>query len=306
MGAAVGIILLVAVIAVVVYFGIKAARSAKAGASTSAPPGEATRPGAPIAEFHVEGDAASVYFDVPLPETEDSVLEQLLLHEAIEVVREKRHSLPIDQVIRVAAYAKRGAEFSKVGERSLATPGSLPPPSPPPVVFKQAGPDPLASFSGAPPGAPPGVAASVPEEGVGPAGADLQLSTQLESGLRLQGVDPASAGAGDVVLGLLRLGGYSVSAPLAKEGYESYVASSASGRTYICVDPLGASDYPELSERMISRFMVDFEQSGTEQGLLVSDKFGPFAVYEKERREPRVRFITRERLQQFVDSLALG
>jgi hypothetical protein len=40
--------------------------------------------------------------------------------------------------------------------------------------------------------------------------------------------------------------------------------------------------------------------------LLISDKFCPFIVYEKERREPRVHFITRERLQQFVDSLALG
>ena len=38
---------------------------------------------------------------------------------------------------------------------------------------------------------------------------------------------------------------------------------------------------------------------------VVSDKFGPFLVYEKERREPWVHFITRERLQQFVDSLAL-
>ena len=51
--------------------------------------------------------------------------------------------------------------------------------------------------------------------------------------------------------------------------------------------------------------MVRFEQSGTERGLLVSDKFCPFIVYEKERREPRVRFLTRERLQQFIDSLAL-
>ena len=51
--------------------------------------------------------------------------------------------------------------------------------------------------------------------------------------------------------------------------------------------------------------MIDFEQSGTDRGLLVSDKFGPYLVYEKEKREPRVHFITRERLQQFVDSLAL-
>ena len=38
----------------------------------------------------------------------------------------------------------------------------------------------------------------------------------------------------------------------------------------------------------VTRFMVGFEQSGHNRGLLVSDKFGPFLVYEKERREPRV------------------
>lgn len=306
MGAAIGIILLVVVVAGVAYFAINAARSNKPQVSSAAGVAEVGRPGAPVADFHVKGDTASVYFDVPLPADEDAVLEQLLIHEAIEVVREKRHSLPIDQVVRVVAYGKSGADFAKVGEQGLETPGTLPPPAPPPVVFKQAGPDPLAAFSGAPSGSPPGVAAAAPEEGIGPAGADLQISTQLESGLRMQGVDPASAAAGDVVLGLLRLGGYSVSPPTPKEGYESYVASSATGRTFVFVEPFGVSDYPELDEKMISRFMVDFEQSGTNQGILVSDKFGPFAVYEKERREPRVRFVTRERLQQFVDSLALG
>ena len=38
---------------------------------------------------------------------------------------------------------------------------------------------------------------------------------------------------------------------------------------------------------------------------LVSDKFSPFEVYERERREPRIRFVTRERLQKFVDALSL-
>ncbi len=46
--------------------------------------------------------------------------------------------------------------------------------------------------------------------------------------------------------------------------------------------------------------------SGADRGLMVSDKFGPFEVYERERREPRVRFVTRERLQGFVDALTVG
>lgn len=305
MGVVVGIIVLVAVVAAVIYIVRKGAQSNPVALGSQIAPVEAFRPGAQVAEFHVEGDAANVYFDVPLPEVEDAVLEQLLLHEAVEVVREKRHSLPIDQVTRVVAYGKSGTEYAKVGELGLETPGTLPPPAPPPVVFKQAAPDPLAAFSGGPDGPPPGVATSVPEEGVGPAGADLQLPAEIESGLRMQGVDPGSSSAGDVVLGLMRLGGFSVSPPTVNQGYEAYIATSATGRTFVCVDPLGDSEYPELDEPMINRFMVDFAQSGAEQGLLVSDKFGPFLVYEKERREPRVRFITRERLQQFVDSLAL-
>ena len=39
--------------------------------------------------------------------------------------------------------------------------------------------------------------------------------------------------------------------------------------------------------------------------MLVTEKYGPFMVYDKERREPRVRFITRERLQTFVDGFSL-
>jgi hypothetical protein len=145
----------------------------------------------------------------------------------------------------------------------------------------------------------------VPDEGIGPAGADLELPAQIGSGLRLQGIDPENAAAGELVLALLRLSGFTVSAPKPAEGYETYTASNPAGRTFIWVDSLAEGDYPELDEPMINRFMVDFGQSGHDRGLLVSDKFGPFLVYERERREPRVHFITRERLQQFVDSLAL-
>ena len=305
MAAVIGIIIFLAVVAAIAYFVFRGAKALPPEIGASKGVSEPVRPVPPVAEFHVTGDAANVYFDVPLPDGADTVLEKLLLHEAVEVVREKRHTLPIDQVAKVVAFGKSGSEYAKVGEVGLETPGTLPPPAPPPTVFKQAGPDPLAAFGGSSGGAAPGVAAAVPDEGIGPAGADLELSAQVESGLRLQGFDPSSATAGELVLGLLRLSGYTVSAPTPADGYETYTASNPAGRTYVCVDPLAEGDYPELAEPMINRFMVDFNQSGHDRGLLVSDKFGPFLVYEKERREPRVHFITRERLQQFVDSLAL-
>jgi hypothetical protein len=306
MGVAIGIIIGLAVIAAIVYFVFRGTQAPPPELGTSKGTSEPVRPVPPVSEFHVKGDAANVYFDVPLPATEDAVLEKLLLHEAVEVVREKRHSLPIDQVSRVVAFGRSEAGFDQVGEVSLATPGTLPPPAPPPVVFKQAGPDPLAAFGGGAGSSPPGVAAAVPEEGFGPAGAEVELPAQTESGLRMQGVDPSSAEAGDLVLGLLRLSGFTVSDATEREDARTYLASNPAGRTYVWVDPLGGSDYPELEEGTINRFMVQFEQSGMDRGLLISDKFCPFIVYEKERREPRVHFITRERLQQFVDSLALG
>jgi hypothetical protein len=305
MGAVIGIIIFLAVVAAIAYFVSRGAKALPPEIGASKGVSEPMRPVPPVAEFHVIGDAANVYFDVPLPDGADTVLEKLLLHEAVEVVREKRHTLPIDQVAKVVAYGKSGSDYAIVGEVGLETPGTLPPPAPPPTVFKQAGPDPLAAFGGSSSGSAPGIAAAVPDEGVGPAGADLELPAQIESGLRLQGFDPGTATAGELVLGLLRLSGYTVSASSPADGYETYSASNPSGRTFIWVDPLGESDYPELAESLINRFMVDFEQSGHDRGLLVSDKFGPFLVYEKERREPRVHFITRERLQQFVDSLAL-
>ena len=302
---AIGIIIALAVVAAIVYFVIRGSKVPAPELGTALKESEPVRPVPPVAEFHVKGDAASVYFEVPLPDGDDAVLGKLLLHEAVEVVREKRHTLPIDQVSRVVAYGQSGDGFAKVGEVSLETPGTLPPPAPPPVVFRHGGPDPLASFREGPSGPPPGVSTSVPEEGLGPAGPEVELPGAVASGLRMQGVDPSTAGAGDLVVGLLKLGGFTVTGPTEKAGYHVYVASNPTGRTYVHVDPLGDADYPELEESAINRFMIDFEQSGTDRGLLVSDKFGPYLVYEKERREPRVHFITRERLQQFVDSLAL-
>jgi hypothetical protein len=39
---------------------------------------------------------------------------------------------------------------------------------------------------------------------------------------------------------------------------------------------------------------------------LISDKYCPFMIHDLETREPRIRFITRERGQHFIDSMAMG
>lgn len=303
MGIAVGVIvglIVLAAIAYAVYRGSGAKRDS--GPDAKGSEAEVLGGQAPVAEFHVRGDQAQVYFDVPLPEDVDEVLTSLLKHEAVEVVREKRHSLPIDQVTSVVSFGRSGSEFVEVGSVDLDTPGTLPPPAPPPVVFKSGGPDPLSTFAAGDTSSTPGTAAAVPEEGLAAIGAELQLPAQISSGLRLQGITPEESEAGDLVLGILRLTGFTV-AP--GDQARSYIASNAGGRTFVVVDELSQADYPELEEGVINKFMASFASSGLDRGLLISDKFGPYLVYEKERREPRVQFITRERIQQFVDSIVL-
>lgn len=306
MGVAIGIIIGLAIVAFAIYAVYRGTRGASPELSTSKGESEAIRPRPPVAEFHVKGTEALVYFDVPLPAGEDEVLRRLLLHEAVEIVREKRHTLPIDQVTAVVAFGTIGTDAKRVGSVDLKTPGELPPPAPPPVMFRHVGPDPLASFGAASTAPPPSVSAAPSEAGLTPAGSEVEMSAQLQSGLRMQGVDPAESTAGDLVLGVLRLAGQTISESPGGTGYTAYSSSSPTGRTFVGVEPLGDEDYPELSETLINRFMVDFAQSGHDRGLLVSDRFGPFLMYDKERREPRVHFITRERLQQFVDSVALA
>ena len=82
----------------------------------------------PYREFHVRGEDALVYFDAPVPVGgADDVLQDLLVKEAVEVVREKRsHDLPIDDVTTVRAFGRRDHQDVEVGSVSLETPGQLP------------------------------------------------------------------------------------------------------------------------------------------------------------------------------------
>ena len=66
-------------------------------------------------------------FDVPLPDVEDQVLNELLVDEAVEVVREKRHTLPISDVTEIVVFAGRD-DIREIGRTVLPSPGQLPPP----------------------------------------------------------------------------------------------------------------------------------------------------------------------------------
>lgn len=258
-----------------------------------------------VADFRVEGDTALVRFDVPYPPEGDEVLADILMGEAIEVVRERRHQLPLSNLTEVVTLAGR-AETIEVGRNRLETPGQLPPKLDRIGILNLStfGRDPLQqSFSEHDAtDIAPGTLGRERRDELRPLTEELRLPKAIDTGLRAQGVDPATASAGDIVVGVLKLFGYEVR----PAGLSGWLASKAGETTYIVEDRYKPGDHPELDESVIRRFMVEFSTTGAGRGLLVSEKYGPFDVYALERREPRVRFITRERIQKLIDSMAIS
>lgn len=260
---------------------------------------------APVAAFHVVGEEIQVTFDVPLPDQDDPVLNDLLLEEAVEVAREKRHTLPLGDATVIVALAGRGVA-REVARTKLPAPGELPP-------RLEAGGITLAHVAHDPFAAPfdddddepiaVQVRADAPDDDLGPLAGSLSIPTGLERGLRASGVDPDSADAGALILGLLKMFGYVV----AEHSFPgSYVATKDGKSTYIQAEPHVKGESLEVSESSIRRFLADFNSSGAERGLFISEKYAPFEIHSIESRQPRVRFITRERVQRFIDSMALG
>lgn len=259
---------------------------------------------APLESFHVVGDEARVTFDVPLGE-DDPVLHDLLVGEAVEVVRQKKQSLPIDDVHHIVVFAGKPSP-TEIGRTKLASPGELPPP----VLEHGLS---LGSVAHDPFAAPfdeeadhsvvHDMKVDVPADQLPPLVEELAIPKGLERGLRSMGTDPSEMGGPEFVLALLRMFGYRVT----EQAYEgSYLAVKDGVTTYIATDSYSQGDYPELEEAVIQRFVVSFSSSGAERGMLITDKYGPFKVHELEANQPKIKFVTRERMQRFVDSMALG
>lgn len=259
---------------------------------------------APVADFHVRGNEARVTFDVPLSAEGDDVLNELLLDQAVEVVREKRHTLPIDDVTHIVALAGR-EEVTEIGRTELTSPGELPPPvEAAGLTLTHVARDPFAGqFDEAEAPVSYDTKADVPADELRPLHEEITLPKGLERGLRATGVDPARVSGPELAVGLLKLFGYSITDRAAPG---SYMALKDGVSTYIATDAYSPGDHPEMEESVIRQFLADFGTSGADRGMVLSDKYGPFLVHEIESRQPKVRFITRERLQRFIDSMALG
>jgi hypothetical protein len=283
-------------------------KKSKGRLATKQPPAPAmdvVQPRPRVVEMHVHDDDAQVTFDVPFPESGDDVLADILVQEAIEVVREKRHTLPMDMVRHVTVFAGRGESRRQVGQHTLDVPGSLPPRVEMPSLLNLSpfAKDPLEGMEGGDTFEVPQVAVSTPPDELAPLATEIKLPKAIDMGLRAQGIDPANMSAVELVTGMLKLFGYRVNTG---PGFGMFLAEKGELRTFILGDNYRPGDHPQIDDRTIDRFMADFAMSGCNRGLLVSDKYARFECWERERREPRVRFVTRERLQQMVDSLALS
>lgn len=257
-------------------------------------------PRVPLAGFDVEDGIAKVTFSVPVPAQVDDVLRDVLMGEAIEVVRERRHSSSLPPITDIAVYA--GVPVSReVTSRSFPD-GVLPDELGTSLLNLSAiALDPLEALAGQGPG---DVDLPVRTAGdrIGPVGSEIGLPRAIDTGLRAQGIDPDTMTAAELVTGLLALVGYQVTPGVADY---TWFAQKGGERTFIREDPLTDEAYPEVDDAAIQRFLFEFQTAGTNRALFVSDKYAPFGIYDKEAREPRIRFLTRERLQKFVDGLSL-
>ncbi|MCL1693101.1 MAG: hypothetical protein M3096_05410 [Actinomycetia bacterium] len=268
-----------------------------------------------LADFHVRGEIAEVYYAVPLPQGEiDDHLRDLLCHDASLVLHEKKtHGLPIEQVTRATVYGRLGEEPVEIGVIELEVPGEIPEIVAPELVphASATGFDPLAHLGEQDFEFQPGLVDRESQEGLPPFLNEIVIAKSVEARLRAAGVDPTNVSLQDLSISLLRTAGYEVEVERAglatpESGTaEMYRARKAGVDVLVVIAPHAEGEHPELGERTVNTFTIKVAQTSPQRALLITDKFGPYLVYEKERADPRCRFITRERLQAFVDGFAV-
>ncbi len=232
-------------------------------------------------------------------------MKDLLVRQAIEAVRDRQaRGLPIGDPSSVRVLATEGGGFVEVAEADLGEPGTAAFPDahdPEPRDADEVPVDPLHRFASLVETRGGGTSYVSRRDDLADLGSELRLTSELRDALEANGVDLGTLDASTLTRELLAVAGYSLR-PGDAPG--TYTASRQGVETFVALVDHAPGEYPELSEQAISAFLAGFYSSRASKGLLFSDKFGPHLVYEKERRDQRVRFITRERMQDFVDSIA--
>jgi hypothetical protein len=255
-----------------------------------------------IEDLSVSGDLIRVTFGIPMV-GDDPILSDLLTYYALEAVRRERRRLSLQGLEGLEVLISHRGQVRTICSVAFDEPGRLPDNIPVPeiVQLSAAVDDPLDHDFKAPAGKAP--VAHSEAEGLAPLSSVLKIPAKAETALRLQGVDPVTMTAGELVRGVLALRGYSVS-PGADS--HTYHARKGSATVFLREVPHTRGGYPELSDEDMNRFVMDMVKSRMARGMLVTEKYGPFSLYKLERRDPRMRFVTRERLQKAIDALALG
>lgn len=296
----------------IAFYAIKTtgqAAATRAETPTSAP----TRPMPLVSEFHVKGNTASVVFGVPLgDEDAGEHLTELLCASAVEYVRAKvAEGLPLEGVEHIAVSAMRGDEPAYLDTVDLPTVGQLPDEA---AILRRdpSQHDPIAAVAAV--AADSSVAAQTGRsDTLEPVSELVELSGPTEAHLRAIGVDTSSMTLDDLVLGLFRVSGYHVE--VGRQGFAP-MKSAASANIYwvnrsgvaslVIVVSHEEGSYPELDDQVLSEFAVGVAQLNPSQAMLITDKFSPYSMYEREKRDKRTIFVTRERLQAFADSFGLS
>jgi hypothetical protein len=309
----VAVAILVVIIAIV-FVGLIAYFLRSAGESAGRSAGDRSplphRPLPIVTEFHVKGDTASTIFAVPLGDAEAGEhLVDLLCSAAVEYVRDRKSDgLPLDGVLHIEVSAMRGDTPEVLGTVDLPDAGVLPDRDE--KVLVEPSHDPIAAVHDV-------IADStvVPQSdsttSLESVAQTIQLSGPTDAHLRSIGVDPETMSLEDLVLGLLRLSGYDVH--VGRTGMSDVQGGKADvyglmrdGKsTMLLILSHDDGSHPELDDSVLAKFAIALAQSSDDQAILVTDKYSPYSMYEREKRDPRSTYITRERLQAFVDSFGL-
>ena len=256
-------------------------------------------------DFKVEGSTAHVYFDTEIPGVgPDDMLRSLMGREAMRIFQGKADHLPLSEVKQVASYGRQGGAPVLVTTESVKEPDEMDRLDAPGDavlagdVTAEAH-DPLGTLHGMDFGRGRGYRGGGDE--LAPLSDELEIPAKVIDAVAGPGGSILGMRLEDFITGLLSASGYQVVA----ESDGSKRATKGGTTTYLeFVDHVPGS-HPELDERSIDGFIVKFIGSNADRAMLFTAKYGPYVVHDKERRNDKVKFMTRERLQAFVDSVAM-
>jgi hypothetical protein len=257
-------------------------------------------------DFKVEGTTAHVYFDTTIPPSgADDVLAGLMGREAMKIFQGKANHLPLDGVKHVAAHGRQGGQSVLVKKQDVHRPAEMdhmdePRPAVRASDVHPGDEDPLAALHAMDFGRGAGYRGGSDDL---PALADeLKIPAKVVAAIAGEGGSVAGMSLEQLIAGMLRQSGYDVT--LAGDGTGTARRSGAA--TFLQFVEHETGGYPELGESAVDSFVRKFIASGAQRGMLFTPKFGPYAIYERERRNDKIKFMTRERLQAFVDGVAMG